>query len=499
MNVNQDHNLLPGNAEHVPISEGHMTELQPGGLIALDPEHHPFFDAAHEAREHLEQGHVSQGWQALGDVGDPYAAVAAHGTGDSHSFSQALVQAAWEHGAGVTAYQDHFQDVAECNLDNYLDHIETHGGLVPNSREIEGSYAACLDQQGLPPDTAIALVLNDAPLGNAWEHYVGLDSDRISEQDLGAGLGQWEAVGHAGAVGWSAAGQWTGDHLLEAREDLQAVGQQAQDTAQHWGEQVGDQLLDARDAMHDWGTQAQQGFHEVGQTATGSLQEAQQSVSHVVDVVSSLHDDRNVFNECPAEQPVSIGLMNIDKDAHLENAAIDGSGKIWEQRDESLSGFHDGVVFNHTLENGQGQYECEYDPHGQYQPGGTFNYAPYDQWGTHGLYDVVPHIFDPQYAQTDHTTVVPVEHFQADNGSAVPSVWDTQADTVSQHDAFFTQSYPEYTSPDFADHSASSSNDAWHDNDAFAGMSLDIGTANYDSYESGSHDSGSHDDGGAID
>jgi len=158
----------------------------------------------------------------------------------------------------------------------------------------------------------------------------------------------------------------------------------------------------------------------------------QEEVTHDLDVLESAHEDRNAFNECPEIQPTSLGEMDIDKDGDLDNAAIDQQGQLWEQRPEFLSLFHEGTVFTHPLEDGQGAFECEYDENGQYQPGGTFNYVDDNDPFGHTLADVLPHGLyggNDGYTSPDLTEVVPAH---PDPSSSFPAS-------------------PEYDTPDFTD------------------------------------------------
>lgn len=255
---------LPHLNDDITIQDLPPSSMQEGIVFAPDATHQQYIDAAHDAREHLAHGQVAEGWQDLATVGDAYAGAAAHVTGDSTAYFQSLVQANWDRSAGPQAYTQHFQEVAETHLGNYLNHIEQHGGMLPDSSDIEASYLQAVTQHGLPPETAIDLVINDAPLGNTWEHVVGLEGSRISDHDVGAGLGQLEAFSQLGSVGISGTSYWIGDHLLEARNDLHAYGDQVQHAAQEFYEQTGDRLLEIRSDLHEVGDHAQQVFHEWG-------------------------------------------------------------------------------------------------------------------------------------------------------------------------------------------------------------------------------------------
>lgn len=266
------------------------------------------------------------------------------------------------------------------------------------------------ENDGPPTDPAEQITIRDvAATGD--HHWAVFATDAEHQQDVEANHHAWD--------------------FLDEMEDW---GDHAQDTAQQWSEHAGDHLLDARNEVQAWGDHTQETVHDWGTHITDGVNDAQHYVDHVHDVVTSLHEDRNAFNECPAEQPVSIGPMNVDADPHLEHAAIDGRGMVWEQRPEELNVFHDGAVFNHSLGDGRGQYECEYDAHEHYQPGGTFNYQPYDHVIGHGVADVIPHLFDDHYTQPDLTTVVSVGHFQADAEAgytpphAAPHSFDSTAD-----------------------------------------------------------------------
>ena len=168
----------------------------------------------------------------------------------------------------------------------------------------------------------------------------------------------------------------------------------------------------------------------------------QQDLEHSQDVLETAHAERNVFNKCPTEQPQEIGQRDIDGDGELEEAAIDHQGHFWEQRPEWQSLFHNGRVFTHELGEGRGEFECEYDENGQYQPGGTFNYVETDDAPGHFFADVAPHFAyggDAGYASPDLTELVPAS---VDSPVIEPSSTVTE-EFDGSHNTLDTPSPPE--------------------------------------------------------
>ena len=133
----------------------------------------------------VNQGNYAAAWSQLAAYGDSYADNAADVVGTPTSitgeFMHELVQQHWENTAGVGAYEQYFNDVAERHLNNYLQLLGD--GNWPDTNEIETSYRDAVEFYQLPPTTAFDSVFTRVVGDGTISHRnieIDADEDALS-------------------------------------------------------------------------------------------------------------------------------------------------------------------------------------------------------------------------------------------------------------------------------------------------------------------------------
>jgi len=97
-------------------------------------------------------GNVAGAWAALANAGDLYAAASYNVIADPNSFYGRVVRAEWQ---ATGADLSKFNDVALQHLTQYLKITFDKNLVLPDTKEIEGSYRTAVTFQGFSPLTAV--------------------------------------------------------------------------------------------------------------------------------------------------------------------------------------------------------------------------------------------------------------------------------------------------------------------------------------------------------
>jgi len=142
----------------------------------------------------LEAHNIGEFWRVLGtEYHDTYAdnayAVITHPATPMGEFFGTLVKRHWENTNPNTpnAYQDSFAAVGLTHATNYLNILKNSENW-PDTQQIEQSYRAAVEQNGLTPQTAFDGVwangVLQSVLGVHWAITLGMETGRIVESDV---------------------------------------------------------------------------------------------------------------------------------------------------------------------------------------------------------------------------------------------------------------------------------------------------------------------------
>ncbi|MDX1253614.1 MAG: hypothetical protein IDH49_15450, partial [Gammaproteobacteria bacterium] len=198
------------------------------------------------AQSYADSGDYKGGWQYLASIGDNYAdnayVVTSGNSRDVYDeVMNRMVKNYWDKVAGPDAYRDKFNDVAEQHYWQYVRDIASNpGNKLPDSKQIEKSYRDAVENNGLPPETAI---------DGSITRGIGDVLDKVLPGPKHKGL-DW-----TDALGMEDARQVPSDVFndLDPRKSLRDLIDAMKNAISDVGDRFFDQLMkDIFDTLKDW-------------------------------------------------------------------------------------------------------------------------------------------------------------------------------------------------------------------------------------------------------